>query len=65
MKVEILRHPGNSDADRSAVQTSKGDFFTGEVVDLPEGEAGLIVAAGRGQESEKPVTVRKAAPEKK
>jgi len=58
MKIKIIGHPGNSvhtDAKRvkageaSGVQTSDGDKFHGEVVDLPKDEAGLIIAAGRAK----------------
>lgn len=59
MKVKIKGHPGNpvhTDAKRSkageasGVQTSKGDKFHGEVVDLPKDEAGLLIAADRAEE---------------
>lgn len=58
MKIKIKSHPGNLahvDKDKlkvgahSGVQTSKGDKFHGEVVDLPKEEAGLIIAAGRAE----------------
>jgi len=59
MKVIIKSHPGNPahvDKEKvkagahSGVQTSKGDKFHGEVVDLPKDEAGLLIAAGRAKE---------------
>lgn len=58
MRIKIKSHPGNpahSDKDKlkagahSGVQTSKGDKFHGDVVDLPKDEAGLIIAAGRAE----------------
>jgi len=67
MKVKIIGHPGNpahADKERvkvgaaSGVQTSQGDKFHGESVDLPKDEAGLLIAAGRAKavdaEDEKP-----------
>lgn len=59
MRIKIKSHPGNPahvDKDKvkagahSGVQTSKGDKFHGEVVDLPKDEAGLLIAAGRAVE---------------
>ena len=59
MKIKIIGHSGNpahKDKDKakagahSGVQTSKGDKFHDEVVDLPEQEAGLLIAAKRAKE---------------
>jgi hypothetical protein len=59
MKITIIGHPGNpahADKDKvkagkhSGVQTSKGDKFHGDVVDLPKDEAGLLIAAKRAEE---------------
>lgn len=59
MKVRIKGHPGNpahADPKRvkageaSGVQTSKGDKFHGDIVDLPKDEAGLLIAAKRAEE---------------
>lgn len=55
VKVRILAHPGNSNAGDdtpSGVQTSEGDAFAGDVVELPEGEAKLLIAANRAEEDE-------------
>jgi hypothetical protein len=58
MKIKIKGHAGNpvhTDAKRtkageqSGVQTSDGDKFHGDVVDLPKPEAGLLIAAGRAE----------------
>ncbi len=59
MKIKIKGHAGNpahtdpkrvKNGEHSGVQTSKGDKFHGEVVDLPKEEAGLLIAAGRAEE---------------
>jgi hypothetical protein len=61
MKITIKGHPGNpahtdkqkvKDGAHSGVQTSKGDKFHGDVVDLPKDEAGLLIASGRAKEFE-------------
>lgn len=54
--VKILAHPG-APADQhenSGVQTSEGDKFHGEVVELPEDEARLLIGAKRAEEQKKP-----------
>lgn len=50
LSVKIVSHPGNSNPKASAVQTSDGDHFAGETVDLPEDEAKLLIATGRAKE---------------
>jgi hypothetical protein len=54
-KVTILAHPGHlHKPDNSAVQTSEGDKFTGEVVEVPENEAKLLIASKRAEEYVEP-----------
>ena len=65
LKVRILAHPGNSNPDKdddklSGVQTSEGDAFEGDVLELPEGEAKLLIGAGRAEEDVKDAPQRKA-----
>jgi len=50
MIVEILPHPGHGNPENSAVQTSEGDKFSGEKVDLPADEAKLLIGAKRAIE---------------
>ena len=56
-KVRILGHPGHGKPRESGVQTSEGDKFHGEIVDLPKDEAKMLVAMGRAkhfEDEEKP-----------
>jgi hypothetical protein len=61
-KVTILAHPGQlHQPEFSAVQTSEGDKFAGDVVELPEGEVRLLVAAKRAEEYVEPKKGKSAA----
>lgn len=55
-KVRIVAHPGIPQhlLENSAVQTSDGDKFHGEVAELPENEAKMLIAAKRAEEYVEP-----------
>jgi predicted nucleotide-binding protein len=51
VSVRILAHPGNPEPKKSGVQTSLGDKFHGEIVELPADEAELLIGLGRAEEA--------------
>jgi hypothetical protein len=69
VRIKILPHPGNANPDKDAdklsgVQTSEGDVFEGDVIELPEGEARLIIGANRAIEDPGDAPKRRTAKEK-
>jgi hypothetical protein len=50
-RVRILANRAHPDKKLSAVQTSAGDKFEGEIVEVPETEARMLIALGRGEEA--------------